>query len=139
MLFYCLIVVVVVAVVFKFNIVHSDDQDCRKIKFNAQTTDKVLIHHVIRSVKLPSQDLCEISCYKEPDCVSYNYGPKQSEKPWCDLNNRTYLQVSTDDFVTKEGYTYRDVLVRVRTLNQYQSIRRTIVRSITQTNFSLRR
>ena len=81
--------------------------------------------------------MCEISCYKEPDCVSYNYGPKKREKPWCDLNNGTHLQVSAEDFVTKEGYTYRDVLVRVRTLNQ--SINSpTIVGSITQTNLSLR-
>ena len=110
---YCLIVVFV----SKFNVVQSDDHDCRKIKFNPQTMDKVLIHHVIRSVKLPNQDICEISCYKEPACVSYNYGPKQSEKQWCDLNNRTHLQVPADDFVTKKDYTYRDVLVRERTLN----------------------
>lgn len=116
MLFYCLIVDGVA--VFKFNTVHSDDHDCRKIQFNPQTVDKVLIHHVIRSVLLPNQDICEISCYKEPNCVSYNYGPMQSEKPWCDMNNRTHLQVSAEDFITKEGYTYRDVLVRVRTLNQ---------------------
>ena len=79
-------------------------------------------------MKLLNQDICEISCYKEPKCVSYNYGPKQSEKPWCDLNNRTHLQVSPDDFVTKDGYTYRDVLVRERTF--YQSINQSINRSV---------
>ena len=101
-----------------------------KLLSTPQSVDKVLINHVIRSVKLLNQDMCEISCYKEQNCVSYNYGPKQSEKPWCDLNNRTHLQVSADDFVTKEGYTYRDVLVRER--NFYQSINQSINRSVEQ-------
>ena len=126
MLFCCLIVDRVAA--FKFNIVHSDDHDCRTIQFNPETADKVLINHVISSVKLPNQDMCELSCYREPNCVSYNYGPMQSEKPWCDLNNRTHLQVSADDFATKEDYTYRDVLVRVRTVNQ--SIKQSIILSL---------
>ncbi|XP_078374668.1 uncharacterized protein LOC144658184 isoform X2 [Oculina patagonica] len=90
------------------NEVLSDD--CRILKFNPRASDKVLVNHVIKSVKLQRQDMCEIRCYREPNCVSYNYGPMQNEKPWCDLNNSTYLQVSSSDFVTKEGYTYRDVL-----------------------------
>ena len=102
---------------FFHSLVLSDYHDCRKIEYNPQTMDRILLHHVIRSVRLRSQDMCEIRCYREPDCVSYNYGPKQNERPNCELNNRTHLQVSADEFVTKIGYTYRDVLVRERTLN----------------------
>lgn len=98
------------SVVVAFSVAHSDD--CRILEFNPHASDKVLVNHVFRSVKLPRQDMCEIRCYREPNCVSYNYGPTQSEKPWCDLNNHTHLQVSSSDFVTKEGYIYRDVLVR---------------------------
>lgn len=86
--------------------------DCRNIQFNAHTEDKALLNHVIRNLKVGKEDVCEIRCYQEPNCVSYNYGPTQSETPSCDLNNRTHLQVSRGDFVTKGSYTYRDVLVR---------------------------
>ena len=93
-----------------FNIAHSDD--CRIMNFNPHTKDKVLVNHMIRSMNLRNKDMCEIRCYQEPNCVSYNYGPMQTGTPRCELNNRTYLQVSSDDFITREGYTYRDVLVK---------------------------
>ncbi|KAL9970514.1 hypothetical protein ACROYT_G022901 [Oculina patagonica] len=83
---------------------------CRIIEFVPRTQNKVLNNHLIRSLVAPSEDLCEIRCYQEPNCVSYNYGPVQSDEPSCALNNRTHLQVSSSDFVTKEGYTYRHIL-----------------------------
>ena len=66
-------------------------------------------------MKLPSRSKCELRCYQEADCVSYNFGPTQSDAPSCDLNNSTHLQVSSSDFVTKDGYIYRYILVRNKT------------------------
>ncbi|XP_078374907.1 uncharacterized protein LOC144658357 [Oculina patagonica] len=84
--------------------------DCRTIHFQPETKDKFLNNHVIRSMKVQSQITCELRCYHEPNCVSYNYGPVDSDMPSCDLNNRTHLRVSSSKFVTKQGYTYRHVL-----------------------------
>ncbi|KAL9970516.1 hypothetical protein ACROYT_G022903 [Oculina patagonica] len=65
---------------------------------------------MIRSMKVQRKSLCESRCYQEPNCVSYNYGPIDSDTPSCDLNNRTHFQSSSSDFVTKQSYTYRHVL-----------------------------
>ncbi|KAL9970515.1 hypothetical protein ACROYT_G022902 [Oculina patagonica] len=83
---------------------------CRIIEFEPRTKDKVLNNHLIRSLGVPNDDLCELHCYQEPNCVSYNYGPVQSDEPSCALNNRTHLQVSSSDFVTKQGYNYGHIL-----------------------------
>ena len=92
-------------------LVNSDD--CRSIQFEPQTQDETLENHVIKNMKVQSQQVCELRCYREPNCVSYNYGPTaDSETASCDLNNLTHLQASSSDFVSKEDYIYRHVLVR---------------------------
>ena len=54
-----------------------------------------------------NKDVCEVSCYGEPNCVSFNYGPTGSEAPVCELNDRIHLQVASNDFVWQPGYIYR--------------------------------
>lgn len=85
--------------------------DCRNIQFEHHTVDKILVNNTIRTVTVNNNDICEIFCYKEPNCVSYNCGPEDSELKQCDLNNRSHWQASNTDFITKEGYIYRSVLV----------------------------
>ena len=85
--------------------------DCRNIQFEHHTVDKILVNNTIRTVTVNNNDICEIFCYKEPNCVSYNCGPEDSELKQCDLNNRSHRQASNTDFIMKEGYIYRSVLV----------------------------
>ena len=85
--------------------------DCRNIQFEHHIVDKILFNNTIRTVTVNNNDICEIFCYKEPNCVSYNCGPEDSELKQCDLNNRSHWQASNTDFITKEGYIYRSVLV----------------------------
>ena len=85
--------------------------DCRTIQFRPETKNKFLENHMIRSMTVPSKSLCESQCYQEPNCVSYNYGPMHSDTPACDLNIGTHLQASSEDFILKDDYTYRDILV----------------------------
>lgn len=93
--------------------------DCRTVQFQPQMKDKCLENHVIRSMKVQSQSKCELRCYQEADCVSYNYGPTHSDTPSCDLNNGTHLQVSSSDFVTKDHYIYRHIVVRNETSESF--------------------
>lgn len=81
--------------------------------------DKCLENHVIRSMKVQSQSKCELRCYQEADCVSYNYGSTHSDTLSCDLNNGTHLQVSSSDFVTKDHYIYRYIVVRNETSESF--------------------
>ena len=85
--------------------------NCRNIQFEPYTMDKILENYVIRTVTVKSNEICEVYCYEEPNCFSYNCGPGDSENKQCDLNSRSYGQASNADFITKEGYIYRNVLV----------------------------
>ena len=88
---------------------------CRTIQFIPHIRDKALQNHLIRSVQVPDKNMCEVRCYEEPNCVSYNYDTAANATPLCELNDRNHLQVSGDDFVLKQGYIYRQILVRNRT------------------------
>ena len=95
---------------FLFCIVAALDE-CRTIQFIPEVKDKVLENHVISSLLVPNKNVCEIRCYREPNCVSYNYGPTGSKAPVCELNDRTHLQVSSNEFVWQPGYIYRSTEV----------------------------
>ncbi|PFX11748.1 hypothetical protein AWC38_SpisGene24417, partial [Stylophora pistillata] len=84
--------------------------NCRNIQFEPYTMDKILENYVIRTVTVKSNEICEVYCYEEPNCFSYNCGPGDSENKQCDLSSRSHGQASNTDFITKEGYIYRNVL-----------------------------
>ena len=98
-------------IISSFNILLAVSDICRSIQFNPHIIDKVLENHLIRAMHVPEKDICEIGCYQEPNCVSYNFGPEHSDTPTCELNNRNRQQVSSSDFVSRNGYVYRQILV----------------------------
>ena len=85
--------------------------DCRVIQFKAGTKNKILTKHVIRSEQAKDKDICELKCYFEPNCVSYNYGPLGDGTFTCELSNRTHLQVSPSYFEYRNGSLYRAIIV----------------------------
>ena len=66
--------------------------------------NKALRNHVIKSLQEIDVDNCELQCYLEPNCVSYNYGPSL-----CELNDMTHLQAPLDDMKARDGSTYRAI------------------------------
>ena len=66
--------------------------------------NKVLRNHVIKRSQDVGIDGCELQCYLEPNCVSYNYGPSL-----CELNDITHLQAPSNDMETRDGCIYRAV------------------------------
>ena len=66
--------------------------------------NKALRNHVIKSLQEIDVDNCELQCYLEPNCVSYNHGPSL-----CELNNMTHLQAPLDDMEARHGSTYRAI------------------------------
>ena len=93
----------------------ASSDECRAILFNPVIKDKYLLNHIIKSVPVESEVRCELICYGDPNCVSYNYGPVLSEIPLCDLNNSTHLQVTNVNFITRNGYSYRGIEVSLTT------------------------
>jgi len=73
--------------------------------------DIVLNSHVIKSSRVLSEENCEINCYLEANCVSYNYGPAEDDLHLCELSDKNHLQVSSDDLEGRQGFIYRPVTV----------------------------
>lgn len=79
------------------------------IQFKEQKQNVALANHVIRSEQVFDRDICELKCYQEPNCVSYNYGPSGDGKFVCELSNKTHLQVPSDDLQMKDDFIYRQI------------------------------
>ena len=61
-----------------------------------------------------NEDFCEMQCYLEPNCVSYNF--KNSGEHKCDLNNATYEHDNerSGDLEKNDNYVYRGAEVSLR-------------------------
>ena len=70
-----------------------------------------LNNHVIRRDRVGNEDLCQLNCYLEPNCVSYNYGPSGDGDFVCELSNRDHQGVSSSDLRTRDGFTYTTITV----------------------------
>ena len=76
--------------------------------------DKRLIDHTIKITNVVNSDLCELMCYQEPNCVSFNFkkNPENGEvKHRCELNNSTHLE-DDSKFKDDPSYFYRGAKVR---------------------------
>ena len=83
---------------------------CRKLemKLDHIFEGKRLKDHVIRSVDAIDADDCEVLCFWEPDCVSFNFKKSMSQ---CELNNSTFEE-QEDKLETNYDYIYRGAEVR---------------------------
>ena len=79
---------------------------CREMRFLSSVTDKALVGHVIRKVKVNIAGQCEIRCYKELECLSYNLGPYHDNGHVCELSNSDHLR-HPNDLVPMPGFIYR--------------------------------
>ena len=64
--------------------------------------NKALRNHVMKSFQEIEEGICELQCYLEPNCVSYNYGPSL-----CELNDMTHLEAQSSDMEERDGCIYR--------------------------------
>ncbi len=52
--------------------------------------EKALEDHVIAKLKVPDADICQLQCYLNDNCVSFNFGPSETgDDNICELNNST--------------------------------------------------
>lgn len=78
---------------------------CRELHYLFPATDKALVGHVTKMVKVNNADQCEIRCYRELGCLSYNLGPYQGNGHVCELSNSDHLR-HPDDLVITPGFIY---------------------------------
>ena len=76
-----------------------------------------LENHVIRTIDVINEDICQLKCYQEPNCVSYNFKTEANTggKHKCDLNNATYEHHNehSGDLAQEENYVYRGAEVDI--------------------------
>jgi len=72
--------------------------------------NKQLVHHVISSPTVTSEEVCKIQCFTEVTCESYNFGPKEGGGVVCELSNSDAIR-DPQDWVTNQGYLYVGTLV----------------------------
>ena len=69
---------------------------------------------MIRTIDVINEDICQLQCYLEPNCVSYNYNKEEEAngKHKCDLNNATYEH--SGDLAKNKTYVYRGAEVNIQ-------------------------
>ena len=78
---------------------------CRTAHYLPRRQGKRLTAHIIRSVDVNTDSNCQIKCFLETFCVSYNIGPFQGGKHVCELSNSDAIR-HPQDLVTDPTYTY---------------------------------
>lgn len=78
---------------------------CRELYYLPSVVDKALAGHVIRTVKVNNGNQCEIRCYHELECLSYNLGPYQDNGHACELSKSDHIR-HPGDLVPMPGFIY---------------------------------
>ena len=74
---------------------------CRQLTFTPEISGRALRRHVIRTLEAASCEWCQIQCFLERRCVSYNCGNNT-----CDLNSSDHV-AHPADLVVDQCKTYQ--------------------------------
>ncbi|KAJ7385549.1 hypothetical protein OS493_015124, partial [Desmophyllum pertusum] len=83
---------------------------CITKTFVKPVANKTLINHVISRPRVTSSEVCEIHCFIEIKCESYNFGPKDGGGHVCELSDSDTIRDPLD-WITKQGFIYRGTKV----------------------------
>ena len=72
--------------------------------------NKALKNHVIRTSRVTSAEICELHCFMEITCQSYNFGPKEDGSHVCELSDSDSIRDPLD-WITKQGFIYGGIKV----------------------------
>ncbi|XP_022804306.1 uncharacterized protein LOC111341579 [Stylophora pistillata] len=79
---------------------------CRQVHFLEAIADKALSGHVVKTIPVETDGQCEVACYDDLMCLSYNIGPKQADRHQCELSKSDHIR-DPGNLVPMAGYTYR--------------------------------
>ena len=75
---------------------------------NPAKQDFILEKHVFKMVEIETASACEVKCFLEADCASYNLEPQQNGKLLCELSDSDDAN-NQQDLRYKEGTIYKSV------------------------------
>jgi len=84
---------------------------CRILEFLEPETGMRLKDHVIQSTSVDEGKQCQLQCYLETSCLSYNLGTEENgTKLLCELSNSDRYQ-HPGDLVLRKGFSYHGTAV----------------------------
>ena len=80
---------------------------------NPAKQDFILEKHVFKIVEIETASACEVNCFVEADCVSYNLKPQQNGKLLCELSDSDHTN-NQQDLRYKKGTVYKSFKVSIQ-------------------------
>ena len=77
---------------------------------NPAKQDFILEKHVFKMVEIETASACEVNCFMEADCVSYNLKLQQNGKLLCELSDSDHAN-NQQDLRYREGTVYKSFKV----------------------------
>ena len=75
--------------------------------------DDYLENHVIKSLMVDNKDQCELRCYAENFCSSFNLGISETRgKLKCELSDSDHFQ-HPEHLICKKGFSYHPTMVGI--------------------------
>nr|XP_058961573.1 uncharacterized protein LOC131788501 [Pocillopora verrucosa] len=85
-------------------------ETCRILEFVQPMEDDYLENHVIKSLMVDSKDQCELRCYAENFCSSFNLGISETRgKLKCELSDSDHFQ-HPEHLICKKGFSYHPTM-----------------------------
>ena len=81
------------------------------MEINPSIKDHNLVGHVFKSVEIQDSSACEVNCFMEGDCVSFNVKPMQNGNHLCELSNSSEV-VHPSHLKYHQGAVYTSFQVR---------------------------
>lgn len=79
---------------------------CRLLKFGNVYPDSAFNKNIIKNFTVDSGDLCQIQCFLQYDCKSYNLGPPSEQgKRVCELSSSLHV-FHANHLAFRSGFTY---------------------------------
>ena len=98
-------------------VVFPSKDSCRILKFIQHEQNTALEHHVIHTSPVDDDDQCQLQCYLQEKCLSYNLGTQgPGSQLVCELSDSDHYQ-HPGHLVFKEGFWYQPALVNVLNVN----------------------
>ena len=88
------------------------------MEINPSIKDRTFVGHEINSFKIPNPTACEVNCFMEDDCFSFNLKLQNDGTYLCELSNSSD-KVHKEDLKDEEGTVYTSFKVRENKVNYY--------------------
>ena len=83
------------------------------LEFKHTIVGRSLFDHVIETHLTVSQEVCELKCYMEDECLSINFGLGDSGAYLCELSDSDH-NLQPENLKQRDGFIYRPSEVRFK-------------------------